>query len=176
MLERALRSDAASWQAELGVVTDVTGIPYERNVLRHLPAPVTVRYDGVRPLAELVRVVAAGALAGSTVAVSSAVELAGPLRAAFGGARASVVVEPHEAWLERAAHLPAGRIRLVGGEAAELARATDGRPDLAVYGHAVTEAGRVEMLPFLHEQAVSMTAHRFGTLDGFTDHVLPTVD
>jgi RHH-type proline utilization regulon transcriptional repressor/proline dehydrogenase/delta 1-pyrroline-5-carboxylate dehydrogenase len=27
----------------------------------------------------------------------------------------------------------------------------------------VTEAGRLELLPFLREQAVSITAHRFGT-------------
>ncbi|MGH1561645.1 bifunctional proline dehydrogenase/L-glutamate gamma-semialdehyde dehydrogenase [Mumia sp. DW29H23] len=172
-LERSLRSDAAAWRTELGSPTDVTGIAYERNVLRHLPVPVTVRYDGQRPLVELLRVVAAGAVACSTVSVSSAVALPEPVRRAFGSARTSVVVESDDAWFERAAELPAGRVRLVGGDAGELARATGGRPDLAVYGHPVTEAGRVELLPFLHEQAVSMTAHRFGTLDGLTDHVLP---
>ncbi|MBW9207123.1 bifunctional proline dehydrogenase/L-glutamate gamma-semialdehyde dehydrogenase [Mumia sp. zg.B17] len=174
-LERALRSDAAAWRTELGSPTDVTGIPFERNVLRHLPVPVTVRYDGSRPLVELIRVVAAGALTGSTISASSAVPLPDAVRAAFGRARASVVVEPEDAWFARAAELPSGRVRLVGGDAAALARATGGRPDLAVYGHAVTEAGRVELLPFLHEQAVSMTAHRFGTLDGLTEQVLPTV-
>jgi RHH-type proline utilization regulon transcriptional repressor/proline dehydrogenase/delta 1-pyrroline-5-carboxylate dehydrogenase len=34
---------------------------------------------------------------------------------------------------------------------------------VAIYAHEVTEAGRVELLPFVHEQAVSITAHRFGT-------------
>ncbi|MFD1825218.1 bifunctional proline dehydrogenase/L-glutamate gamma-semialdehyde dehydrogenase [Mumia zhuanghuii] len=174
MLERALRSDAQAWRTLFGVGADVTGIPYERNVLRHLPVPVTVRYDGERPLAELVRVVAAGARAGAIVSVSSAVALPAPVRVAFGGARTSIVVERDAAWLARATDLPAGRVRLVGGDAAALMRATGGRPDLAVYGHPVTEAGRVEMLPFVHEQAVSMTAHRFGTLDGLTDHVLPS--
>jgi RHH-type proline utilization regulon transcriptional repressor/proline dehydrogenase/delta 1-pyrroline-5-carboxylate dehydrogenase len=29
----------------------------------------------------------------------------------------------------------------------------------------VTGAGRIEMLPFLREQSVSITAHRFGTPD-----------
>jgi RHH-type transcriptional regulator, proline utilization regulon repressor / proline dehydrogenase / delta 1-pyrroline-5-carboxylate dehydrogenase len=36
----------------------------------------------------------------------------------------------------------------------------------------VTESGRIEMLPFLKEQAVSITAHRFGTPDRLSDDVL----
>jgi RHH-type proline utilization regulon transcriptional repressor/proline dehydrogenase/delta 1-pyrroline-5-carboxylate dehydrogenase len=36
----------------------------------------------------------------------------------------------------------------------------------------VTEAGRIEMLPFLHEQAVSITAHRFGTPNHLSDSLI----
>jgi RHH-type transcriptional regulator, proline utilization regulon repressor / proline dehydrogenase / delta 1-pyrroline-5-carboxylate dehydrogenase len=36
----------------------------------------------------------------------------------------------------------------------------------------VTTAGRVELLPFLREQSVSITAHRFGTPDHLTDAIL----
>jgi RHH-type proline utilization regulon transcriptional repressor/proline dehydrogenase/delta 1-pyrroline-5-carboxylate dehydrogenase len=36
----------------------------------------------------------------------------------------------------------------------------------------VTEAGRLELLPFLREQAVSVTAHRFGNPDKLADEVL----
>ena len=53
-----------------------------------------------------------------------------------------------------------------------LAEATGGRPDLAVYVHPVTEAGRVELLPFLHEQAISITAHRFGTPNHISDALI----
>lgn len=53
-----------------------------------------------------------------------------------------------------------------------LHEAVDGSPDLAVYAGPVTSAGDVEMLPFLHEQAVSITAHRFGTPDHLTDHLI----
>src|SRR5690606_826718 len=53
-----------------------------------------------------------------------------------------------------------------------LHQAVDGSPDLAVYAGPVTSAGDVEMLPFLHEQAVSITAHRFGTPDHLTDHLI----
>ncbi|MFD1214765.1 hypothetical protein ACFQ36_22315, partial [Arthrobacter sp. GCM10027362] len=71
-----------------------------------------------------------------------------------------------------ASGLSAGRIRLIGGGAAKLAAATGGRPDLAVYAHPVTESGRVELLPFLHEQSVSITAHRFGTPNHLTDGLI----
>ena len=56
----------------------------------------------------------------------------------------------------------------------ELYAAVGGRPDLAVYAQPVTEAGRVELLPFLREQAVSITAHRFGTPNHLSDDVLRT--
>ncbi len=77
---------------------------------------------------------------------------------------------------------PAGRDleeadREVAAEAARadvvaLHEAVDGSPDLAVYAGPVVSAGDVELLPFLHEQAVSITAHRFGTPDHLTDHLL----
>jgi len=43
---------------------------------------------------------------------------------------------------------------------------------VAVYAEPVTEAGRIEMLPFLREQAVSITAHRFGTPNHLTDDLV----
>lgn len=55
-----------------------------------------------------------------------------------------------------------GRIRLVDASADPILEATDGSPNVALYAAPVTTAGRVEMLPFVREQAVSITAHRFG--------------
>ncbi|ROQ37191.1 L-proline dehydrogenase [Frondihabitans sp. PhB188] len=54
------------------------------------------------------------------------------------------------------------RIRTVGGDPVALARAVGGSPDVAIHAREVTESGRLELLPFLKEQAVSLTAHRFG--------------
>ena len=54
------------------------------------------------------------------------------------------------------------RIRLLGEDRAALLEALDGDPAVAVYAHPVTASARLELLPFLKEQAVSMTAHRFG--------------
>ncbi|WP_250030204.1 bifunctional proline dehydrogenase/L-glutamate gamma-semialdehyde dehydrogenase [Paractinoplanes maris] len=160
MLERAARSDAAAWAAEFGAAKDVSGLWAERNVLRYLPVPVEVRLADGGSEAELLRVVAAGVRAGASFRVSTAVALTAELAVAI---PVDVRVESDD---EFAAGLRStSRVRLIGGSAEALARATGGRPDLAVWSGPVTEAGRIEMLPFLHEQAVSITAHRFGNPD-----------
>ncbi|MEV7693434.1 hypothetical protein AB0N73_08890, partial [Microbacterium sp. NPDC089189] len=52
---------------------------------------------------------------------------------------------------------------LLGGSAASFAEATGGSPAVALYDGPAVTAGRIETLPYLREQAVSITAHRFGT-------------
>ncbi len=70
------------------------------------------------------------------------------------------------------------RVRLVGGREsvaalhAALAVATGGDPDLAVYDAEVTAAARIELLPFVHEQSVSITAHRYGNPDPWSASVI----
>ncbi|MDR7276643.1 bifunctional proline dehydrogenase/L-glutamate gamma-semialdehyde dehydrogenase [Catenuloplanes atrovinosus] len=160
-LERAARSDAEAWAGHFAP-SDVSGLAAERNVLRYLPVPVELRLEAGGSVAELVRLVVAGTLAGADLTVSTAV----PLPEALGIAH---TVEPLEAWTAR---LGPGRARLVGGSVPAVVTATGGRPDLAVYGGPVTESGRIELLPFLREQAVSITAHRFGNPDGVAAAVL----
>ncbi|MCU1634065.1 MAG: 1-pyrroline-5-carboxylate dehydrogenase [Micrococcaceae bacterium] len=171
-LERAAASDAAAWTSEFGRVQDVSGLAAERNIFRYLAHPVTVRLSQGALLADLVRVLLAAGAAGAPVSVSSAVELPDELRSVVDGQADSVAVEDDEAWLARVGQLPARRIRLIGGSASALAVATGGRPDLAVYAQPVTESGRVEILPFLQEQAISITAHRFGTPNALTEGIL----
>lgn len=177
-LQRALASDARAWAEEFGTARDVSGLSAERNVFRYRALPVTVRLAEGEPLAGLVRTVAAGVLAGSALTVSTAVELPAQLRAVLSGLGIAATVENDAEWLASAGTLAAAgklsgaRIRLIGGDAKALAEATGGRPDLAVYVHPVTEAGRVELLPFLHEQAISITAHRFGTPNHISDALI----
>ncbi|WP_167626789.1 bifunctional proline dehydrogenase/L-glutamate gamma-semialdehyde dehydrogenase [Microbacterium sp. MEC084] len=70
------------------------------------------------------------------------------------------------------------RVRLVGSPEsvarlhAALAEAVAGDPDLAVYAGEVTTAGRIELLPFLREQSVTITAHRFGNPDRLSADVI----
>ena len=136
---------------------------------------MTVRLSEGEPLAQLVRTLAAGVLAGSALTVSTAVELPAALQAVATELGIAVTVEDDAAWLAPRVLAGVGCRRgsgLIGGDAKALADATGGRPDLAVYAHPVTEAGRLEMLPFLHEQAVSITAHRFGTPNHLADGLI----
>ena len=70
------------------------------------------------------------------------------------------------------------RVRLVGSRDSVaalhrvLAEAVAGDPDLAVYDGEVTSAGRIELLPFLHEQAIAITAHRYGNPDPWSASVI----
>jgi RHH-type proline utilization regulon transcriptional repressor/proline dehydrogenase/delta 1-pyrroline-5-carboxylate dehydrogenase len=112
----------------------------------------------------------AGVLAHAPLRVSSATPLPSGLLPLIEGDLAALRVEAiavendadFAAW---ALEQKPARIRLVGGDVRALSAALGGAPDVAIYSGAVTAAGRIELLPFLREQAVSITAHRFGNPD-----------
>jgi RHH-type proline utilization regulon transcriptional repressor/proline dehydrogenase/delta 1-pyrroline-5-carboxylate dehydrogenase len=81
------------------------------------------------------------------------------------GAISHYVEETELAFIARVSDRVPQRIRLLGSRADAMAVALDGAPEVAIYADEVTESGRVEMLPFVKEQAVSITAHRFGAPD-----------
>ncbi len=163
-LQGALASDAAAWAEEFGVVRDVTGLETEQNALRYQAVPVTIRLEAADD-AQAIRVIAAGIRAGSRLTVSTDAPLGAPVAAWVSAVGIGTAVEQSEGWSARAARLAAsgGRIRLVGGSPADAAAATNGSPAVAVYAQPVVSAGRIELLPYLREQAVSISAHRFGT-------------
>jgi RHH-type transcriptional regulator, proline utilization regulon repressor / proline dehydrogenase / delta 1-pyrroline-5-carboxylate dehydrogenase len=163
-LSTALSTDIAAWDAEFGQVKDVAGLITEQNAFRYQAVPVTVRFDGAAPV-ELLRVVAAGLRAEAVVTVSAATELPAWLGAWLKAASVSTVVETDGSWFTQARKLAAvgGRVRLLGGDSSALAAAVGGSVKLAIYDRPVLSAGRVELLTFLREQAVSISAHRFGT-------------
>jgi len=166
------QSDERAWNEEYGVSRDVSNLGVERNVFRYLPVPVTIRLSEGESLGHLVRLLAAASLAGSRVSISSPVPLPTALVQSFRDPLAparvrDVVIETDAAWLRRAASgsLQTNRVRLIGGDPLALAEALRGSIDVAVWSGPVTTSGRIELLPFLHEQAVSITAHRFGNPD-----------
>ncbi|KQS08274.1 1-pyrroline-5-carboxylate dehydrogenase [Curtobacterium sp. Leaf183] len=178
-LSRSLASDELAWSSLFGTARDVSGLSAERNIARYLPYPgVHVRVASALPdddaMVELVRVVAAAVRAGTTIDVSSA-GFVPPAVAALANVRSVTASESDAAFGARIAAGPSTRVRLIGGSAdaaSELYAAVGGRPDVAVYAESVTEAGRIELLPFLREQAVSITAHRFGTPNHLTDDLI----
>ena len=174
VLRRSALSDELAWAEEYGATKDVSGVGVERNLFRYRPLPVTVRIGERATLAEGLRVIAAGLLANAPLMVSTAVELPQGVRRLLEAREFSVVREGDGDWLARAARggITTPRVRLIGGGASALADALGGTPDIAVWSHPVTPSGRVELLPFLHEQAISITNHRFGNPTTISDGVI----
>src|SRR5690606_13616751 len=191
-LRQAALSDAVAWDREFGQVRDVSQLGIERNLLRYRPVRVSVRAAEDARLVEVLRVVLAGIRSGADFFVSVPGGLPAGVRAELGALGVPVAVESDQEWIQRMRHHPdagaetdadapaprASRARLIGGREAvaalhrALAEAVNGDPDLAVCAEEVTSAGRIELLPFLHEQAISITAHRFGTPDPWSAQVI----
>lgn len=170
-LTRSLASDREAWDEVYGTSQDVSQLGIERNVLRYRPHPVTIRATGFVPLEDTVRVIVAGLRAGSAIELSTSEPLPetvlDALRAVpFGrGSIGQCVVETEREFVSRVSVALPDRIRLLGSRADAMSVALDGAPEVAIYADEVTESGLVEMLPFVKEQAVSITAHRFGAPD-----------
>ncbi len=186
-LRRAALSDAVEWEREFGQVKDAARLGVERNLTRYRPVPVTVRASAGATLRDVLRVAIAGLRSGSRFTLSSADGLPPAVRRAFGDAGVTVFVEDDQEWLDRLVGTPEDaataeaerpRIRLIGEDAERdvlrlgVAERTAGDPEVTVYAGPVTTAGRLELLPFLHEQAISITAHRFGTPDDWSEAVI----
>ncbi|MDQ0642868.1 proline dehydrogenase family protein [Microbacterium murale] len=193
-LRQSALSDAVAWDREFGQVRDVSQLGIERNLFRYRPTPVVVRATVDAPLQDVLRVVLAGIRSGAGFFVSIAEGLPAEVRSALGDLGALIAVESDSEWVERmlrreepapvavVAHEPERasgvRVRLVGGRSAVarlhrlLAETVEGDPDIAVYDNEVTSAGRLELLPFVHEQSISITAHRFGNPDDWSADVI----
>ncbi|MFJ4223037.1 proline dehydrogenase family protein [Microbacterium sp. NPDC089695] len=178
-LRRSALSDALAWDREFGRVRDVSQLGVERNLFRYRPVPVAIRATADAGWQELLRVVVAAVRAGAGFTLSTPVGLPSSVRHALGELGAVVFMETDEEWIARmrSPEHPA-RVRLVGQRPAvaalhgALASALDGDPDLAVYDGEVTSAGRIELLPFVHEQAIAITAHRYGNPDDWSAEVI----
>lgn len=179
-LRRGALSDAVAWDREFGQVRDVSGLGVERNLFRYRPVDVAVRAGSDAAWQAVLRVIVAGVRAGSHVTLSTPVGLPAEVRRALGEVEIPVSVETDGEWLQRiaVAEQRPGRIRLVGSAEsvveirAAVAAATEGDPDVAVYADEVTTAGRIELLPFVHEQSITITAHRFGNPDDWSEAVI----
>ncbi|MGN6742579.1 MAG: proline dehydrogenase family protein [Amnibacterium sp.] len=158
------RSDEQAWRREFGVARELQALYAERNLLRYRPVPVTIRVEADAEQRDVLRVLAAGTRSGARLTVSSATALPAAVTALLDGLHVAHRVEQ--------APVLTGRVRLVGGSASALLAAADGDPDLAIWADPVTTAGRLELLPFLHEQSISITAHRFGTPNHLTDAIV----
>lgn len=171
-LVRAARSDELAWQETFGVVRDVQRLASERNVVRYFPDEVTIRLaEGELPT-RLLRVAAAGFRANSGMAISCGEELPERVTKLFADLGIRLTVETDVSFRAIVPRLR-GRLRFIGPETEyrEIA-AVAKLGELAIWRGSVTESGRLELLAFVREQAVSVTAHRFGTHSTLTDGLL----
>jgi RHH-type proline utilization regulon transcriptional repressor/proline dehydrogenase/delta 1-pyrroline-5-carboxylate dehydrogenase len=173
-VRRAALGDEECWTNEFGRSTDPSALGVERNVFRYRPAEVVIRLGENGDLGDLARVLIAGVRCRARLLISTASPLpAGLLPFVDDGTPLGrtllgilgVKVESDDAFNARVARGLPARIRLIGAPVGDLHHATGGSPDTAIWAGEVTEAGRIEMLPFLKEQSVSITAHRFGNPD-----------
>ncbi len=153
-LAAAAESDAHWWATEFAVEHDPTGLFCESNVFRYRPLErVAVRVERSAAAdatadAELERVRAAARRCGvPTVVSDSDTELAAEFAARLDALAAQGVT----------------RIRTIGSPDDGL-RKTAGVAGIHIADDPVTANGRVELLHYLREQAVSRTLHRYGNL------------
>lgn len=177
-LNAALASAEASYQHDYAVNRDPSQLGVERNILRTLPVPVVIRAGKEAATWEIASLLHCGLLAGSPLTLSTASELPASL-ASFAQRHGVRVLNQDEAtwhdWAKRWSANDAGydgRIRIIGENHAALAAAIDGNVDVAIWSHPVTYSGRVELIPFVHEQAVALTNHRFGDPTPITNGML----
>ena len=160
-LEAARASDLAEIAGRFAP-RDEQDLHGEINVLRHLPLPVLVRAaDGTSPL-ELSRVLHAARIAGSEVVVSVADEELRRTALEEDVPEAGVVREDAAGFAARFGQLRQRRVRVLGEVDDALREAHAGRVEVALFTGPVLASGRVELLTFLHEQAISATDHRYG--------------
>ncbi|MFC5369512.1 bifunctional proline dehydrogenase/L-glutamate gamma-semialdehyde dehydrogenase [Arcanobacterium bovis] len=164
---------------EFGVGHDPSDLGVERNVLRYRPASVTVRLSEGESQWQLAGLVGAALAVGAKLEVSAPDDLSAQIQdflAAQGVSlrlesdadfRASVTNWAKHAGLD-------ARIRLIGGDASALMAAlpAESVADVAVWSGPVTLNARVELIPFVQEQAVSFTNHRFGNPTRLSDEVI----
>ncbi len=160
-LYRAAISDETAMAEHFGALHDESALDSEVNVLRYRPSgavlylgPEATPFEWWRALIAWVRTPGNPVAYAADIPVGLNSTLSLHNKGLFKMGEANLLAEVEHG------HDP--RLRVVG--VSDDFRATHGKGSvtLAMYDQPVTESGRIELLPYFREQAVSMTAHRFG--------------
>ena len=160
-LWRAAELDQLAWQTEFGREHDRTGLIAEANVFRYRPLLDTLRIrvtDGFK-LRDVLRQKLAALRAGADIRISAPLEVSKQLTEA--GVR--VHTQTTAEFAAEVAHAESTRVRAIGRVESAVYEAAV-KSNSVVLAQPVLADGRREMLPFLLEQAVSITMHRFGII------------
>ncbi|MGO2750316.1 MAG: proline dehydrogenase family protein [Pseudoclavibacter sp.] len=174
-LRRASLSDQIAWNEEFGEVSDVSNLKFERNLMRYIPVRATIRAAEDATLADLIRVIVAARIVRSKPIITSGIDVPDAVLAELHAQDLTVQRETDAEFAERAGAggIETLRVRLIGGKRREFCDALQGDPDISIWSDEVTPAGRIEALPFLREQAISITAHRNGHPDSRMQQLFP---
>ena len=145
-LAAARASDESAWRSEFATQHDPSGLFCESNVLRYRPLPrIALRAESDAGHRDIARVRAASQRCGVRLIESLAIDETGAEFAA------------------RLAALDVQRVRVVGTYGSEL-RSAANEAGVHLADDPVTAEGRVELLHYLREQAVSRANHRYGNV------------
>lgn len=161
-LNVAASSDQAAWRTLFGVAHDPSALTAEINAFRYRPTAVTVRVESDDPIAVL-REASAAVVTGSPAMFSFREEPAEDVAGVLTELGLTVRVED-DTTFDRDIR---GRVRHLGDR--DLLTAVGGSIDVSVHSSPTLYPGRLALLPYLHEQAVSVTNHRFGHPTPLTD-------
>lgn len=145
-LAKAKQSDTSAWASEFSVDHDPTALFCEANIFRYRPLDrIVVRLEKGQPLVLLDRVSAAARICGVPTIVST------------------FETETAVDFANRLADFKASRIRVIGPVDPAVRDAANAA-EVHLVDDPVTSVGRIELLHYLKEQAVSKTLHRYGNL------------
>ena len=158
-LWRAAELDQKAWQEEFGRTHDRTGLVSEANIFRYLPLnhPLQIRIGRGYALREVVRLKLAQQISGADAEFSASPELAQELA----GLEVRAVADT--AFAEEVSRAESIRVRTLGEVDPDLYEAAVSANSV-IEDQPVLADGRRELLPFLLEQALSITTHRFGII------------
>jgi RHH-type proline utilization regulon transcriptional repressor/proline dehydrogenase/delta 1-pyrroline-5-carboxylate dehydrogenase len=158
-------SDLTGWDTLLAeamatdfAATDESGLACERNVLRYVPALTEIRVGHDASPGDVRALAAAAAVASPGTRVTFAGMPDAALAEELQSRGLVVTAEGDEEWAERVTSERFARVRALGEIPAKARTAS-----VTIFDDPVTASARLELFPFVREQAISMTAHRFGT-------------
>lgn len=156
-VRHAAAADERAFRETFGTARDRAGLACEANVMRYRPVVIDIRWEAEASIDDVVRVLAAARLAGATGILSG--ERAIPVELGHEVLRDGIEVrsESWDACVSRVARRTGGRIRRIGAQGGPVPAG------VAVFDQEVTANPDLELIPFLREQSVTITTHRFGT-------------
>ena len=160
-LWRAAELDQVAWQEEFGRNHDRTGLVSEANIFRYRPllSKLRVRVGEGYELREVARQVLAAAITGTATEISATPEVATQLQDL--GFDVKAITD--EAFATAVANDQSSRVRALRTVPDSIYEAAV-RSNSVVLDQPVLADGRRELIPYLLEQAVSVTMHRFGII------------